>query len=150
MVPSEGDKVWIMNPTRFDRTRHPMECRVTIGTPHLCAPIDFMNHGSTFGTWFRIFTDECHCFYRIWITRVSITPPVVTVFTVIGIAQTTKPLVVQKPFTRFEGTLSTEYTWIDRFIFPVPDHFDFTVRMFHLCMKIFNGWMEQVGRDVCL
>ena len=50
--------VWIVYGSRFDPTRAPTECRVTLGTIHLITPVNLENHGGALGAVARVLGQE--------------------------------------------------------------------------------------------
>jgi hypothetical protein len=102
-----------------------------------------MNHRTTFGTGFAIFVQEFHRLYDVGVTLMFIGALFVTLFTVIDITETTKPMLIQEPLTLFTWTLTHKFHLVTIYHpTTVSNMFKFPVDSLHVSVQVPNIWMN--------
>jgi hypothetical protein len=102
-----------------------------------------MNHRTTLGTGFAIFVQEFHRLYDVGVTLVSISALLVTLFTVIDITETTKPMLIQEPLTLFTWTLTHKFHLVTvHHPTTISNMFKFPVDPLHVSVQVPNIWMN--------
>jgi hypothetical protein len=132
----ELDKVGIMDSSHIHFTGTPVEGCMAVDTPHLCTPTRLMDDRTAFGTRFAILVQKLHRLDNFLVTLMTLDAYLVTLFTEGMITQTTEPILIEKPFTFFHGTLSYK---LSRFIVyqcsPASKVFEAAIRILQLPVK---------------
>ena len=156
--PLELHIMWIVDATRLNVTCAPIKGCVTIWTPHLGTPTQLLYHCSTFGTGFCILLEEFHSFDGVWVAFMSLTHLLVTVFTKVTIAETTKPILVHEPLTLLCGTLTDKLLWClthDEFT-TMPKSLQLPVTLLHIFTEVkdilwyWGGWCDRYIYTMCV
>src|SRR6056300_275342 len=112
-TPLELHIVWVVNAPSLNVSGAPIEGCVTIWTPHLGTPTQFLYHRSTFGAGLCILLEKFHSLDCVLVTFMPLTQLLIAMFTKVIVTETTKPIFIHEPLTFFCGTLTNElFGWL--------------------------------------